>query len=70
MPVKTIEMFCCYSDGTWQNEHFVQIPADTPKSEIESLAIDTAWHQFTDKTIELIGVYSLSAEPHREKHDR
>jgi len=33
-----IEMYICWSDGTWTDCHYVTIPPDTPEGEIEEVA--------------------------------
>jgi hypothetical protein len=56
---RPVEMYCCYNDRTWQNEHFVEIPEDTPEDKIEEAAMKKAVEQFTDDSIMFIGVYSI-----------
>jgi len=59
MRVRPVEMYCCYDDHTWQNEHFVEIPEDTPEEEIEKLALKLAKEQLDHPDIMFIGVYSI-----------
>lgn len=57
--MRPVEMYCCYDDHTWQDSHFVEIPADTPEDLIEEVAIARANEVFTDPSIMFIGMYSL-----------
>lgn len=57
--VRPIEVYCCYDDHTWQCEHFVEIPEDTPHDYIEELALRKAKEVFTDDSIVFIGLYSI-----------
>lgn len=61
MPGRTreVEMYCCYDDYTWQCEHFVDIPYDTPDDKIEEVAVAVAQKQFTAASIVMIGLYSV-----------
>lgn len=59
---RPIEMYCCYDDYTWQCEHFVEIPEDTPEDKIEEVAIALARKKFTDNSIMFVGVYSIPVD--------
>jgi len=41
MKTRPLEMAVCYSDGTWQAEFFVDVPADTAENDLESVGAAT-----------------------------